>query len=87
LTGRPPVRGATVVATLEQVRRDDPLEVRRLQPHVPRDLETICLKCLEKSAARRYSSAVALAEDLRRFIEGRPISAPPSAGLAQIGSG
>jgi WD40 repeat protein/tetratricopeptide (TPR) repeat protein len=77
LTGRPPFQAATPLETLMRVRTEEALPPRHLQPKLPRDLETICLKCLHKEPRRRYASALDLAEDVRRFLEGRPIQARP----------
>jgi tetratricopeptide (TPR) repeat protein len=75
LTGRPPFNAATPLETVIQVVGQEPVPPRRLQPAVPQDLDTICLKCLQKEPGQRYASAERLADDLRRFAEGRPIAA------------
>jgi WD40 repeat protein/tRNA A-37 threonylcarbamoyl transferase component Bud32 len=75
LAGRPPFKGATPLETAGQVLTEDPVRLSRLQPGVPRDLETICFECLRKEPTRRYRSAAALADDLARFLAGEPIRA------------
>jgi WD40 repeat protein/serine/threonine protein kinase len=83
LTGRPPFHGANAVQTLRRVVTDEPVPPRRLRPDVPRDLEAICLKCLEKAPARRYASAAALTYDLLRFRQGWPTRARPLGAWSQ----
>jgi serine/threonine protein kinase len=84
LTGRPPFLADSWDQTVQQVLHDEPAPPARLRPDVPRDLETVCLKCLEKEPSRRYSSAAELAEDLGRFLEGQPISAVPPGTLERL---
>jgi tetratricopeptide (TPR) repeat protein/tRNA A-37 threonylcarbamoyl transferase component Bud32 len=84
LTGRPPFQAATVLETLDRVRSEEPVAPTRLRPKLPKDLVTICLKCLAKEPARRYGSAAELAEDLRRFEAGETIRARPVRGHERL---
>ncbi len=84
LVGRPPFQGATAVETLELARNQEPVPPTRLQPKVPTDLETICLKALQKEPAKRFPDAAAMAADLRSFLDGKPIVARPVGTLERL---
>jgi WD40 repeat protein len=84
ITSRPPFWGDTPMAVFWQVKTSEPLPPGRLRVNLPRDLETICLKCLQKEPRRRYASAAALADDLDRFLAHRPIQARPISRLERV---
>jgi serine/threonine protein kinase len=84
LTGRPPFQGESRDSVIQQVLHDEPELPSRIRPEVPRDMEAICLKCLEKAPARRYPSAKELAEDLDRFLESKPVAAVPRGAMERI---
>ncbi len=85
LTGRPPYQAAAPLDLLAQIRSEDPVAPERLQPGLPRDLQTICMKCLEKDPRRRYATAAALADDLGRFLRLEPIRARPIGAVERLG--
>jgi serine/threonine protein kinase len=84
LTGRPPMRGSNRLDTVLKVINDDPVPPRKLDPRIPVDLETICLKCLEKEASKRYASAGDVADDLRRYLSNEPILARPAGNVRRF---
>jgi serine/threonine protein kinase len=84
ITGRPPFQGPSVMSVLSLVRSADPVNPSRLQPGIPRDLETICLKAMQKEPGKRYDTAELMAEDLERFIDGQPILARPISSIEKL---
>src|SRR5262249_29488136 len=84
LTGKPPFQAATTLGTLDLLRSQEPVRPGQLNPKVPRDLEMICLTCLQKEPYKRYATAGELAEEMRRFLDGEPILAPPGGGAERL---
>ena len=84
LVGRPPFKAGNPIDTVRQVVEQEPVPPRQLEPRVPLDLETICLKCLEKEPARRFATSADLADDLRRFVEGSPIHSRPTPAWERV---
>jgi serine/threonine protein kinase len=84
LTGRPPFTGETPLTTVMQVLHNEPVPVTSLQPNVPPDLETICLKCLRKDPRQRYCSALELADDIQRFLRDEPVRARPIGAVEKV---
>lgn len=83
LTGRPPFRAVSPIDTMLQIKHEEPVPPSRLEPTIPRDLENICLKCIEKDPNKRYGSAQSLADDLLRFLDGKPVQARPISRLVR----
>lgn len=84
LTGKPPFQGESSIETIQKVLNEEPVRPSRVRPGVPRDLETICLKCLQKEPASRYASSGDLVDELNRFLEDRPIQARPAGIVEKI---
>jgi len=84
LTGRPPFVGVSVANVIDQIQKNDPISIRRIRPEIPRDLETICLKCLEKKPTRRFVTANELSKELRRYLRGEPILTRPVGILGRM---
>src|SRR5207237_3089370 len=84
VTGRPPFLGESWEATRNLVLSQEPVPPRRLQPRLPRDLQTICLKCLDKEPRKRFNTALELADELRRYLDGKPIHSRPVSRVERL---